>query len=91
MRAHEQKVAKAAAALAENEQWRRNERNEGGLLFKRLTPIRSGGSWSWRFTDSKLILLGKSGALADFDSAPTMCMPCFLLTFVFPCLCHTLL
>jgi hypothetical protein len=60
LRAHEQNVKKAAAELAENEQWR--ERDEGGLLLEKLTPIRSGGSWSWRFADSKLDLHRKGGA-----------------------------
>jgi hypothetical protein len=53
-------VAKAAADLAKNEQWRKNDK--GGLLLARLTPIRSGGSWSWRIADSELDLSGKSGA-----------------------------
>jgi hypothetical protein len=60
LRAHEQNVAKAAAELAKNEKW--CERDKGGLLLERLTPIRSGGSWSWRFADSTLSLEGKSGA-----------------------------
>jgi hypothetical protein len=60
LRAHEQNVAKAAAELAKNEEWRKKD--EGGLLLERLTPIRSGGSWSWRFADSELDLGGKSGA-----------------------------
>jgi hypothetical protein len=60
LRAHEQNVAKATAELAKNENWGR--RDEGGLLLERLTPIRSGGSWSWRFADSKLELRCKSGA-----------------------------
>jgi hypothetical protein len=57
LRAHEQNVAKAAAKLAKNEQWRR--RDKDGLLLERLTPIRSGGSWSWRFANSTLHLYGK--------------------------------
>jgi hypothetical protein len=74
-------VAKAAAELTKSEKWR--EKDEGGLLLERLTPIRSGGSWSWRFADSKLNLGGKSGAWADFDAAPTVCIPCSRFTIVF--------
>jgi hypothetical protein len=81
LRAHEQNVVKAAAKLAKNEEWRKQDK--GGMLLERLTPIRSGGSWSWRFADSRLILWSKSGAWADFDSAPTVCMPCSRLTIVF--------
>jgi hypothetical protein len=74
-------VAKAAAKLAKNVKWRKKDK--GSLLLERLTPIRSGGSWSWRFADSELDFYGKSGALAAFDSATTVCMPCLRLTIVF--------
>jgi hypothetical protein len=73
-------VANAAAELAKNEKWRKKD--EGGLLLERLTPIRSGGSWSWRFADSKLDLRGKGGAGAVFDAAATVCRPCSRLTIV---------
>jgi hypothetical protein len=87
LRAHELNVAIAAAELARNVKWRKED--EGGLLLERLTPIRSGGSWSWRFADSELNLEGKSGALADFDAAPTVCTPCFASRNCFYLVCST--
>jgi hypothetical protein len=44
----------AATELMKNEKWRKDDK--GGLLLERLPPIRSGGSWSWRFANSRLKL-----------------------------------
>jgi len=49
LKAHEQLVAEAAAKLAEHKHFK-----DG--LAERLRPVRSGGSWSWRFAEEKLYL-----------------------------------
>eukprot|EP00873_Tetraselmis_striata_P036223 jgi/Tetstr1/456487/TSEL_043210.t1 len=73
LEAHEQLVAEAAAKLAEHGRFK-----DG--LAERLRPVRSGGSWSWRFAEEGLNLSCRrpragSAGRRDASSSPSHFVP----------------